>query len=455
MQSGESIRRKRRSIWKRIVRFAPRWLRKRRWLKRSAVRLRWKDHNSPRRQWSDRLYEARHGVWPWVLATMLGLILASAGALLILTLSIGFEGFFEKLYRGQLSASPVLSNSGIWTFLLALLAAPLAWYLWLIRDRNRLAEFSNTRLKELREYFYKLQEWATDSDHPSRQVTALFQLRDFLRGDRVLIPRELANERRRFVRMAREFIVVLLRNRNLWESAGESDARSRESGDRAPGVVAGGMQATDAMETETESVRHPVQAALEAILREDGYRLRDLSGADLKGFNLPGADLRRVNLNGANLSRASLQQATLANSVVDYALFKCAAMTAVNLSCAAAFKADFSEAELCAANLNDSQFRQAKFHTSDMSLVSAGNSDFSGSDLGGAILTRALLTKAQLHSADLGYTIFTDSILTDAIIGVGWQNHITGYDGTPIWCDDETGEPLDPQPDAEPPPAAS
>lgn len=336
--------------------------------------------------------------------------------LLGLGLSAGFEDYFSRLLSGALIRSPVLSNSGIWTFLLALLAAPLAWYLWLIRDRNRLQEFSNTRLKELREYFYRLQEWATDSEHPSRQVTALFQLRDFLRGDRVLIPRELAGERRRFVRMAREFIVVLLRNRTLWESTGESDARSREGGDRAPGVVAGGTQDTESEEAAWESVRHPVQAALEAILIEDGYRLRDLSGADLTGFHLPGANLEYCVLDGASLRYAHLLGAFFTRAVLP--------------------RVDFSHAQLSLAELSNANLYDA--------------------NLTDAMLASAKLVGANLKRCNLIRTIFgfprneeTDSFSADlasARISIRWRPILTDYKGTPIWCDDETGEPLDPQP---------
>ncbi len=347
----------------------------------------------------------------------------------------------------------MLSNSGIWTLLLALLAAPLAWYLWLIRDRNRLAEFSNTRLNELRDYFYKLQEWATDSEHPSRQVTALFQLRDFLRGDRVLIPRELANERRRFIRMAREFIVVLLRNRDLWESG----ARSRESGDRAPGLLAGGAQETQSSveSLQKEPAGHPVQAALEEILIKDGFRLRDLSRADLAKFELARADLRRVNLTDVNFHRTNLRQATLAHSTLDHANFQRADLTGTDLYRVAAFKTDFSDAKIGLVNFRRAQLSCASFKRSALHGSSLRNSNLSGALLDGADLTNASLVGSRLHGASFGYAIFTKANLADARIAIACRGLLTGYIGTPIWCDDETGKPLDPQPGAEPPPAAS
>lgn len=458
MPSGESNTRKRRSIWKQIVRTVARWLWKRNWLRSARwllVGRRAKRKRARGRSISDRFYEERHGVWPWVVLVMLGATLVMLFGSMYFYLLLG-PIFIERPLWYPPDYDALIKNSGIWTFLLALLAAPLAWYLWLIRDRNRLAEFSNTRLKELREYFYKLQEWATDSEHPSRQVTALFQLRDFLRGDRVLIPRELAGERRRFVRMAREFIVVLLRNRALWESAVESGARSRENGDRAPGVVASGTRETESVESkEKEPQRHPVQAALEEILIKDGFRLRDLSRADLAKFELARADLHRVNLTAVNFHRTNLRQATLAHSTLDHANFHHADLTGAELYRIAAFKTDFSDAEIRLVNLRRAQLSSAIFKRSALVGSSLRNSNLSGVLLDGADLTKASLVGSRLHGASFSYTIFTKANLSDARIAIACRGLLTDYTGTPIWCDDETGEPLDPQPDAESPPAAS
>lgn len=104
------------------------------------------------------------------------------------------------------------------TLLLALVASPIAWYVWLIRDRNRLAEFTNTRLGELRTHFYNLQERATENTNPARQSSALFQLRGFLTEDPRLVPDELSADRKRFAELAREFFEMLLKNRQLWDA---------------------------------------------------------------------------------------------------------------------------------------------------------------------------------------------------------------------------------------------
>ncbi len=65
-----------------------------------------------------------------------------------------------------------------WTFLLAVSATPIAWYAWFVRDRNRSEELKNDRFKNIRESFYKLQEWAV-SDNEGQVTSAPGKARCF------------------------------------------------------------------------------------------------------------------------------------------------------------------------------------------------------------------------------------------------------------------------------------
>ena len=278
------------------------------------------------------LYETRHIFFPWAL--MLGL---SAG------MAYGVARYLEITNTEDIKE--FLQKGGTW--LVAVLAAPIAWYVWLIRDRNRLAEFTNTRLAELRQHFYNLQEWATDNSNPSRQSTALFQLRDFLREEPGMMPKELAEDSKRFARMAQEFFQMLLKNRALWDQPNTIDI-TEES--------AQGEQ------------RNPVKATLEEILTTDGFRLTDLRKAQLAEFNLTGAHLGSINLSNANLRLADLYGVNLQGAILVGARLDDAALRFAKLDNAVLNFAVLNGADLLNANLGNVQHFGAHLKNAKLNL---------------------------------------------------------------------------------------
>ena len=431
---------------RKIRRWIRNWLLRRPRVFRERLWRRLTDQNRRRkksRSWSDRLYEARHSWIPWFLVVLLGGLLfggvfvfvvgpAYTWYLIEQLLPISIPGTAPSVAPGELA-----KNNGIWTFLLALLAAPIAWYLWLIRDRNRLAEFTNTRLGELRKHFYELQEWATDNTNPARQSTALFQLRGFLTGDRRLVPDELSVDRKRFAKLAREFFEMLLKNPELWDTGVPRDEAFKGAGPGEPGEKSAEESSADL----SSKKRSPVQATLEAILITDGFRLKDLRKARLAGFQLSYARLAGVRLDFADLCGTNLIGAKL--SKVD---FYCADLTVARL-----YSADLNGAELRAANLHRANLNRAKLERVNFYLAELDLAKLNGAILNGANFQRAKLFRAELTGASLCYAEL-DGVETDlanlngARIQHKWKSQLSDYTGTPIWLDDETGKPLDPQP---------
>lgn len=288
-------------------------------------------------------------------------------------------------------------SNGAWTLLLALLAAPVAWYLWLIRDKNRHAEFISERLAELRAHFYELQGWATDSANPARQSAALFQLRDFLRGGPRSSPPEMAQDRRLLARQAREFFEMLLRNRSLWshthrlvgkdgnyepefnlaaelnrETLKTAETEYLDGGSLSEEARSGLLNMAEQLKApdpdpdpdpvpEWGRAQQAVKAALESILVTDGFRLLNLRGANLEHFNLSGANLAGVDLTGANLYRAELSSANLGGTRLNDTQLSSAVLVRANLAQANLSGGQLVDAKLMFADLSESNLAGALF----------------------------------------------------------------------------------------------
>jgi uncharacterized protein YjbI with pentapeptide repeats len=119
-----------------------------------------------------------------------------------------------------------------------------------------------------------------------------------------------------------------------------------------------------------DSARAGDKADFLAALSKD-CRGCNLSGANLKRFDLTGADLAGANLTGANLHRAKLTGANLAG----------ANLTGANLN-----KADLRRTNLAGARLGEAMLFEADLSGSDLS-----RADLSGALMGSSHFTFATL----------------------------------------------------------------
>jgi hypothetical protein len=129
--------------------------------------------------------------------------------------------------------------------------------------------------------------------------------------------------------------------------------------------------------------------AQELAKSERGYRVANLSGANLSGANLSGADLNRANLSGANLSWANLRGADLS-----WANLRGADLNRANLS-----RADLNRANLSGANLSGANLSGA-----DLNRANLSGANLSWANLSWANLSRADLNRANLSGANLSET---------------------------------------------------
>lgn len=144
-------------------------------------------------------------------------------------------------------------------------------------------------------------------------------------------------------------------------------------------------------------------------LRLQGGVGRDLSEADLRGYDLTGADLRqanfqsadlqgtclfRANLAGANFERANLRRANLGETNLSGADFEGADLQGANLSRANAYAAMFCRANLQEANLNGILRRE-------LVTTSRGSVVFSPPNFRQANLLRASLIEADLSHSEV------------------------------------------------------
>lgn len=305
------------------------------------------------------------------------------------------------------------------TLLLALVASPIAWFAWLIRDRNRLEELRHQTSIKAREHFNKLREWANGSQE-SLQINALFELSDYLDDSRAgsRLPEIIAEERSRYMQDAQRFFGAMLRNREAWdEGLRFANSASAETGGRV----------TDFLNETSSSIR----SAIELLLISNAKRIRDLAGADLRGMKLPKADFSNVNaagalfdsanlkgallqntvlsggqfieadLSGAKLNHARMDSAKLIKSKLTWAKLSGADLSGANLNSADLNRAQMNRADLRNANLNNSRLKMAKLNNSDLRCAELNKALLIGADLVGADLSHAELEGSRLHRANL------------------------------------------------------
>ncbi|MCP4138533.1 MAG: hypothetical protein GY754_46675 [bacterium] len=130
--------------------------------------------------------------------------------------------------------------------------------------------------------------------------------------------------------------------------------------------------------------------------KKDDPRRANLSGLDLRGFELIGANLDGANLMGVNLTEVDLAGANF--SRVD---FTGAKLSMVDLTGAELIQANFSRANLNSANLSGAKLNMAILSGARLRKTKLIDADLTGADLTGADLIVATLICATLLGADL------------------------------------------------------
>ncbi len=154
-------------------------------------------------------------------------------------------------------------------------------------------------------------------------------------------------------------------------------------------------------DTESESIRTDIQAALTAIGRRDSRKDKencklDLRKIDIRHADLRGANLQHLDLRGANLSSADMRGADLAQANLDNCKLLGSILFEANLH-----KASLRAANLSAANLNLAWICGANLQAANLSGASLRGANLSGANLYKANLQFANLKVANLSKAKL------------------------------------------------------
>jgi uncharacterized protein YjbI with pentapeptide repeats len=182
----------------------------------------------------------------------------------------------------------------------------------------------------------------------------------------------------------------------------------------------------------------PLQVSRADLSGQD-LRYFNLRGANASAANLSGSDLRSMNLLGIDLFSANLEGARMSNSIISGATLRDAKLRGADLSQIVAIGSDLSRADLFGVQLNYSQLMGAdltfallsqadlsfanlqgadlsfaNLQRADLSFTNLQGSNLRRANLEGASLLNANLKNANLNGADLSSTVLTQAQLNDA-----------------------------------------
>ena len=363
--------------------------------------------------WSitDWLYRHRHGAAPWLVMTLVGLGLGST--VLLFT-----------VWRFDYVTVMMIVQSPIWTVVLAIVASPLAYYVWLVRDRNALETRRRAKEVELIKQFHQLQEWVASNQDQHLRIGAILQLQDYVLGASYLFPPEMEYFRGLQARVL-DFLLFLLRDRTLYDPGFDATNQTKLGVTQLSPVAqamasmltvcakhfptldsiqAIGMKLMD-MPFGEQSVRDADFSRAD-LTRTDSYRT-DFTGSIFEGAILRDAKFTHASLEYCNFTDAQLlgtyfAQAVLMNAQFSGSRLQRVIMNSVNAATSLfgacllvdveAVAANFTSADFTAARISNSNFEGANFTDTNFFGAKLSNSIFYGANFKGAVLTDASIT---------------------------------------------------------------
>ena len=256
-----------------------------------------------------------------------------------------------------------------WTLAAPLVGAPVALFLWYIRDqvkvlerRQKSRDQEQKDLDRLQVDFHKYTEWASSSDDIALRKVALNNLKTFITGE--VFPKPEANA---FRIPGLSLLSTLI---SLGTIAKKKVRKSRNEADQValaifPHVeeVFRDLLSKDHGETfSSVRIKNPFRAIVEEgksilqglYLPESNLEWAKLEGAKLHRANLKLAKLREADLQGADLAESNLQETNLNRANLNGANLKTANLQEANL-----IGANLQGAKLNGANLNGANLREA------------------------------------------------------------------------------------------------
>ena len=375
-----------------------------------------------------------------------------------------FNSGFEFLHN-QETWIAILKGNGIWTLIILVISAPIAFLIWKFRDENTIQQLENQRKDVNLKEFHKIAEWVSGlhliedkitekhkysvptEGQDYKELSEKERIREF---NQVGEQQHLPSFSRRDGAVGLQIAAIhMLRPfycghhgeafrkpaLNLLTGAWLALFKPAEDSDEEQGQLANSRLAialTEAIFADggIHLVRHPevlpnlylphVDLHLPGLGKEVLQVFRqqhNCQGICLNYANLSSVDFSEANLNGAQLSKAKLSNSLLSKSQLAYAMLNKsdlngadlngadlngADLNGANLNKAGLNKADLGEAELNGANLKEADLNEAILWMANLNGANLNKANLNKANLGEAELNGANLNGADLNKADLG-----------------------------------------------------
>ncbi len=329
-----------------------------------------------------------------------------------------FWFIYENPYESEIIKKITTDAKSIISITTLTITAPIAFIIWIFRDKNKLLELENARKDTNLKEFQQLQRWATgniegDKDNQDNkialQISALHSLRAYLKGEYgdsfrrgayEIFRASLATQHQKILKQVNEGefenITIAINSCQLTKQL------NIVASEEWFNLLINHNFPTNNISllgvNLSKSYLHHRTYGKTLDLKFAQLQRADLRDAELQGANLMGAQLQEVGglrsaqLQGANLRFAELQGMNLMGAQLQGVDLWSARLQGANLLSARLQGADLRFAQLQGANLRFAQLQGANLW----------NAQLQGADLWDAQLQGANLEGAQLQGANLG-----------------------------------------------------
>ncbi len=339
-----------------------------------------------------------------------------------------FWFIYENPYESEIIKKITTDAKSIISITTLTITAPIAFIIWIFRDKNKLLELENARKDTNLKEFQQLQRWATgniegDKDNQDNkialQISALHSLRAYLKGEYgdsfrrgayEIFRASLATQHQKILKQVNEgefeniTIAInscqLTKQLNIIASEEWFNLLINHNFPTNNISLLGVNLSKSYLHHRTYSKTLDLKfAQLQRADLRDAELDAELQGANLTGAQLQEVGLRGAQLQGAHLWSAQLQGVDLRGAQLQGAGLAGAQLQRVDLLSAQLQGANLMGAQLQGANLRFAQLQGVDLRDAQLQGVDLWDAQLQGANLGGAQLQWASLRGAQLQGA--------------------------------------------------------
>ncbi len=337
-----------------------------------------------------------------------------------------FWFIYENPYESEIIKKITTDAKSIISITTLTITAPIAFIIWIFRDKNKLLELENARKDTNLKEFQQLQRWATgniegDKDNQDNkialQISALHSLRAYLKGEYgdsfrrgayEIFRASLATQHQKILKQVNEGefenITIAINSCQLTKQlniiASEEWFNLLINHNFPTNNIS--LLGVNLSKTYLHHCTYGKTLDLGgAQLQKANLRDAQLQGACLNNAQLQGACLNNARLQGADLRGAQLQGANLSNAQLQGADLREAQLQGAGLVFAQLQGVDLLNARLQGADLRFAQLQGANLRFAQLQGACLNNARLQKANLRDAQLQGACLNNAQLQGADL------------------------------------------------------